>query len=107
MSLAERPPLKQDRGEGEHRREACQQRHPEGPALQAPQDNGRQPVPDEQRAVHRTGNLYAEFGGPGDPFEIHAGEERSPAKGFGHRQQAEGADDGGRGREFHRRLRLL
>jgi hypothetical protein len=55
--------------------------------------------------VHRSGNFHAEFGGPGDPLEVHAAQEGGPAEGFGHRQQAEGTDDGGR--EFHRRLRLL
>jgi len=102
---AERPPLKQDGGEGENRRQPCEQRHPERPALQPPQRQGCHCVADEQRAVHRAGNLHTEFGGPCDPFEVHAGQKRGPAEGFGHRQQAEGTDDGGR--EFHRRLRLL
>jgi hypothetical protein len=55
--------------------------------------------------VDWSGDLNAQFCGSGDPLEVHAGQEGSPAEGLGDRQQAEDTDDGGR--KFHRRLRLL
>jgi hypothetical protein len=45
--------------------------------------------------VDRAGDFHTQFSGTGDPFEIHARQQRSPAETFGNRQDAESPDNKG------------
>jgi hypothetical protein len=45
--------------------------------------------------VDRAGDFHAQLSGLGDPFEVHAGQQRCPAERLGKGEHTEDAYDGG------------